>query len=97
MVQDGGGPGGQADNGLILENVCPQSFRSQYILGQYIVCFLKGGYPIIFPLNLFLNSYMIQKCIQNQQLFLILYTFLNQMRVGKNIRRKDDRINLLLK
>jgi hypothetical protein len=33
LVHDGG-PGGQADNGLILENVCPQSFRSQYILRQ---------------------------------------------------------------
>ena len=41
------------------------------------------GHPIIFVLNIFPNSYLIHKCIQNQQLLLILYTFLNQMRVGK--------------
>ena len=35
------------------------------------------------------------KCIQNQQLMLILYKLLNQMRVVKNIRRKDDRMNSL--
>ena len=29
LVHDGG-LGGQADNGLILENVCPQSFRSSF-------------------------------------------------------------------
>ena len=56
---------------------------------------LKGGYPIIFALNVFRNSHLIQKCIQNQQLLLILYTLLNQMRVVKNIRRKDDRMNSL--
>ena len=56
---------------------------------------LKGGYPIIFASNVFHNSHLIQKCIQNQQLLLILYTLLNQMRVVKNIRRKDDRINSL--
>ena len=42
---------------------------------------LKGGYPIIFASNVFHNSQL-----------LILYTLLNQMRVVKNIRRKDDRI-----
>ena len=51
---------------------------------------LRGGYPIIFASNVFHNFHLIQKCIQNQQLLLILYTFLNQMRVVKNIRRKDD-------
>ena len=60
------------------------------ILGQ-----LKGGYPIIFVSNVFHNAHLIQKCIQNQQQLLILYTFLNQMRVVKNIRRKDDRMNSL--
>ena len=29
---------------------------------------LKGGYPIIFASNVFHNSHLIQKCIQNQQL-----------------------------
>ena len=43
-----------------------------------------------------LNSPLIQKCIQNQQQLLILYTFLNQLRYGKNIRHKDDRITSLL-
>ena len=43
--------------------------------------------------NVFHNSHLIQKCIQNQRLLLILYTLLNQMRVVKNIRRKDDRMN----
>ena len=56
---------------------------------------LKGGYPIIFASNVFHNSHLIQKCIQNQQLLLILYTLLNQMRVMKNIRHKDDRMNSL--
>ena len=32
---------------------------------------------------------------QNQQLLLILYTLLNQMRVVKNIRHKDDRMKSL--
>ena len=41
------------------------------------------------------ESHLIQKCIQNQQLLMILYTLLNQMRVVKNIRRKDDRMNSL--
>ena len=49
---------------------------------------VKGGYPIIFASNVFHNSHLIQKCIQNQQL-------LNQMRVVKNIGRKDDRMNSL--
>ena len=40
-------------------------------------------------------SQLIQKCIQNQQQLLFLYTLLNQMRVVKNIRRKDDRITSL--
>ena len=56
---------------------------------------LKGDYSIIFASNVFHNSHLIQKCIQNQQLLLILYTLLNQMRVVKNIRRKDDRITSL--
>ena len=56
---------------------------------------VKGGYPIIFASNVFHNSHLIQKCIQNQQQLLILYTLLNQMRVVKNIRRKDDRITSL--
>ena len=34
-------------------------------------------------------------CIQNQQLLLILYTLLNQMRVVKNIQHKDYRMNSL--
>ena len=50
---------------------------------------------MIFASNVFHNSHLIQKCIQNQQLLLILYTFLNQMRVVKNIRRKEDRMNTL--
>ena len=45
---------------------------------------------MIFASNVFPNSHLIQKCIQNQQQHLILYTFLNQMRVEKNIRHKDD-------
>ena len=57
---------------------------------------LKWGHPIIFVSNIFLNSHLIQKCIQNQQQLLILYTFLNQLRYGKNIRHKDDRITSLL-
>ena len=56
---------------------------------------LKGGYPIIFALNVFHDSHLIQKCIQNQQLLLTLYTLLNQMRFVKNIRRNDDRITSL--
>ena len=57
---------------------------------------LKGCYLIIFASNVFPNSHLIQNCIQNQQQLLILYTFLNQMRVGKNIRRKDDKAKLFL-
>ena len=53
---------------------------------------LKRGYPIIFASNIFPNSHLIQKRIQNQQLLLILCTLLNQMRDVKNIRRKDDRV-----
>ena len=56
---------------------------------------LKGGYPIIFASNVFHKSHLIQKCIQNQQQLLILYTLLKQMRVEKSIRRKDDRMNSL--
>ena len=56
---------------------------------------LKGVYPIIFSSNVFHNSQLFQKCIHNQQQLLILYTFLNQMRVVKNIRRKDDGMNSL--
>ena len=53
---------------------------------------LKGVYPIMFASNVFHNSNLIQKCIQK---LLIFYTFLNKMRVVKNIRRKDDRMNSL--
>ena len=56
---------------------------------------LKWVHPIIFASIVFHNSHLIQKCIQNQQLLLILYTLLNQMRVVKNIRHKDDRITSL--
>ena len=55
---------------------------------------IKEGYPIILVSNVFPNSHLIQKCIQNQQQLLILYTFLNQMIVGK-IFDKDDRMNSL--
>ena len=34
--------------------------------------FLKGGYPIIVASNVFHNSHLIQKCIQNQQQLLTL-------------------------
>ena len=68
-----------------------QSFQQYAKKGKL----LKGGYPIIFESNVFPNSHLIQKCIQNQQQLLILYTFLNQMRVVKNIRRKDDRMKSL--
>ena len=43
-------------------------------------------------LNVFHNSHLIQKCIQNKQQLLILYTLPNLMRVVKNILRKDDMI-----
>ena len=56
---------------------------------------LKWVHPIIFVSIVFHNSHLIQKCIQNQQQLLILYTLLNQMRVVKNIRWKDDRITSL--
>ena len=65
------------------------------IVKQNLENILKGGYPIIFASNVFHNSHLIQKCIQNQQQLMILYTFLKQMRVVKNIRRKVDRINSL--
>ena len=42
---------------------------------------LKWVHPIIFATNVFHNSFLIQKCIQNQQLLLILYTLLNQKRI----------------
>ena len=54
---------------------------------------LKWVHPIIFVSNVFHNSHLIQKCIQNQ--LLILYTLLNQMRVVKNIQCKDDSITSL--
>ena len=71
--------------------VVPTSITVIYIFFYFI----KWVHPIIFSSNVFHNSHLIQKCIQNQQLLLILYTLLNQMRVGKNIRRKDDRITSL--
>ena len=43
---------------------------------------LKGGYPIIFASNVFHNSHLIQKCIQNQQQLLILYTLLGKVTSG---------------
>ena len=49
------------------------------------IFFLKGSYPIVFVSNVFHNFHLIQKCIQNQQQLLILYTLLNQMRFVKNI------------
>ena len=49
----------------------------------------------MFASNVFHNFHLIQNCIHNQQQLLILYTLLNQMRVAKNIRRKDDRMNSL--
>ena len=49
---------------------------------------VKGGYPIIFASNVFYNSHLIRKCMQNQQQLMILDTFLKQMRVVKNIRLK---------
>ena len=65
------------------------------IVNEVSILELKGGYPIIFASNVFHNSHFIQKCIQHQQQLLILYTFLNQMRVLKNIRCKDDRVTSL--
>ena len=53
---------------------------------KYIM--LKEGYPIIFASNVIHNSHLIQKCIQNQRLLLILYTLLNQMRVVKKFDTK---------
>ena len=71
----------------------------KYFLGKFnkvqVLTYLKGGYPIIFASNVFHNSHLIQKCTQNQQQLLILYTLLNQMRVVKNIPWKDDRMNSL--
>ena len=63
---------------------------------------LKGVHPIIFVLNIFPNLHLIQKYIHNQQLFwnscwLCICTFLNQMRIGKNIGHKDDRMKSLYK
>ena len=63
-----------------------------YKVGFKAVEGLKGVHPIIFLSNIFPNSHLIQKRIRNQQL-LILYTFLNQIRIGKNIQHKDDRMN----
>ena len=73
----------------------PYTICCYLIVAFHLESPLKGGYPIIFASNVFHNSHLIQKCIQNQQQLLILYTFLNQMRVVKNIRRKDDRITSL--
>ena len=55
----------------------------------------KGRLSYYHCIEFFYNSHLIQKCIQNQGLLLILYTLLNQMRVLKNIRHKDDRMNSL--
>ena len=67
-------------------------FDEKLKLEEYNV---KGGYSIIIASNVFHSSHLIQKCIQYQQQLLILYTLLNQMRVVKNIRRKDDRMKSL--
>ena len=62
----------------------------------WFMIYIKGVHPIFFVLNIFPNLHLIQKCIYNQQLFWnSMYTFLNQMRIGKNIRHKDDRIKSL--
>ena len=70
---------------------------SLQLVAQLVEIFVgvKGGYSIIFASNVFHNSHLFQKCIQNQQLLLILHTLLNQMRVVKNIQHKDDRMNSL--
>ena len=43
------------------------------LLSRFVVCkndvLLKGVHLIIFVLNMFPNSHLIQKCIHNQQLF----------------------------
>ena len=48
-------------------------FESSY--SQRIIWLLKGVHPIIFVSNIFPNSHLIQKCIQNQQLFQKNYWF----------------------
>ena len=67
-----------------------KSFKTRHFQTKLIIKIwvLKGGYPIIFASNVFPNSHLIQKCIQNQQQLLIVYTFLNQMRVGKIFNTK---------
>ena len=68
----------------------------EYCAHKKSVIALKGVHPIMFVLNIFPNLHLIQKCIYNQQLFWnSMYTFLNQMRIGKNIRHKDDRMKSL--
>ena len=62
----------------------------------WFMIYIKGVHPTVFVLNIFPNLHLIQKCIYNQQLFWnSMYTFLNQMRIGKNIRHKDDRMKSL--
>ena len=62
----------------------------------FMIYIVKGVHPTVFVLNIFPNLHLIQKCIYNQQLFWnSMYTFLNQMRIGKNIRHKDDRMKSL--
>ena len=53
---------------------------------------LKGVHPIIFVSNIFPNSEFDSETYTKSA---ILYTFQNQMRIGKNIQHKDDRMNSL--
>ena len=49
-------------------NFCQhQSLEIDITSGFIQAILIKGGYPIIFASNVFHNSYLIQKCIQNQQ------------------------------
>ena len=50
-----------------------------------VSCVIKWLNPIIFVSNIFPNSHLKQ--------LLIMYTFLNHMKIGKNIQHKDDRMN----
>ena len=84
---------------LLTECSCYSSLLfTTYLISYFIETLFiatKRVHPIIFLSNVFHNSHLIQKRIQNQQQLLILYTFLNQMRVVKNIRCKDDRMKSL--
>ena len=58
----------------------------------WFMIYIKGVHPTVFVLNIFPNLHLIQKCIYNQQLF---WNIMNQMRIWKNIRHKDDRMKSL--